>query len=77
MLESRLSQITITMNGLLVQTSMPTKSNSYGKSSERRPGKKASIIREYISNHEQNVGRNMEVKGHSVRSQNEEHVIGN
>lgn len=53
-----------------VGISMLIKSNS-GKNSERRPGKKASIIGEYISNHEQNVGRNMDVKGHSVRSQAE------
>lgn len=37
------------------------------------------LLREYIDNHEQNVDRNTDVKGHSseVLDENEEHVIQN
>ena len=39
---------------------------------------KLHFLREYLSNHEQNVGRNMDNKGHSDEiDRNEEHVIGN
>ena len=37
------------------------------------------LRREYMNNYDQNVGRNVDVKGHVVTSQmgNEEHIIGN
>ena len=42
---------------------------------ERKPH----LLREYLSHHEQNVGRNMAGKGHSVEVSdgNEKHVTGN
>lgn len=38
-----------------------------------------SILRKYLSNHEHNIGRNVDCKGHSeeLSDGNEKHVIGN
>lgn len=46
---------------------------------KRRALERASIFLDYLSNPEQNIGRNMGGQGHSdeVSDENKEHVIGN
>ena len=46
---------------------------------KRQAGDKASILQKYMNSHEQNVGRNMDDKGHSSDNSdgNEGEVIGN
>lgn len=58
----------------------PIKDDS-GESSERKDEnyrESFSLLREHLSNLEQNFGRNMDSKGHSdkVSDRNEEHFIG-
>lgn len=38
---------------------------------QRKTGEEASIFREHVNNHQHNVGGNLVIKGHSVRSQAE------
>lgn len=49
------------------------------KDKRRAVGKNCHLLREYLSNPEQNIGRNMHAKGHSdeVSGRNEENVIRN
>ena len=56
-----------------------TKGNSGEDSEEDTCRESLSVLREYLSGCEQNVGRNVDSKGHSdeVSDGNEEHVIGN
>ena len=44
----------------------------------RRAVESLSLLREHLSNHEKNIGRNTKGKGHSdeVSDGNEEHIIG-
>jgi len=67
------------MNRLLVQLCL-LKAILVRAQKEEKTWKESFLhLREYISNHEQNVGRNMDINGHSgeVSDKNEEHVIGN
>lgn len=61
------------MNGLLRVILLKAQ-----KEKRRAVEQNLSLLREYLSNHEQNVGGNMGSKGHSdeIADANEEHVIG-
>lgn len=59
---------------------MNVKGDSSEVSEERQECKESlSLFREYINDHEHNVGRNIDDQGHSheFSDRNEKHIIGN